>query len=951
MSASGAATVTCTAGPGTAVRTRLAAGGITVTCTAGPGVGVSPRVARGAATVYAMALPGKAENGVFVTPNQRWRIAVQACRGGPGGGPGPILTYDLKVTNLLLNRNLSDGCDISFDVNLNDTSAAGLQFKSYGYYIHASKIMYPGKERLWCTGITQPSDVDETSPILHLKAKGYAAYPKDIPWLEDLNWVANDAFRPVVEIWRHLQQDFPNGNLDVEVYPAASGVEMLPGYAFDGNLLNLNFFATFIRQTDKLDCGDYINALARDIPFDYREESEWNADRSGVIKRLHLGYPRLGVIQENLAFVLTENVLSAKPHTEATTDYATDVGVTGWFPGVEYCVSDDTEVMTREGWQRYDEISVGTTVLTQNNETGLAEWQSVEAVNVFEGERWIYETNFRGHSSASTAEHRWPVAWFSHPGQPWRRRWATTASFTKNEKVSCAAPVVDLPSTPKYDDALVELLAWYWTEGTWAVPGGKIAISQWGNHIERIKAAAARLFGPETVGSNLRKGDGEECVWRGAVWQAQRNNTIVIFGSAASAVFLEHIVDYRTKAVSYDFIANLTQAQLELFINCSVWADADSDWDPTDQVHFGQKYEHNIDVLQFACQLAGRKSVKHTSRTMNGQPWYGLGIYAQHRTKIKAKTMLDNMERRWHKGVVWCPTTPNGTWCARRKGTVYFTGNSSQLANADPDRLRRYLSEDDAFIDSNERAKAWAGRRLARRQTPPYWETITINPLHSNAPFGSFDVGDTIPVSGDMPGVGYISQDHKIIAISTKVDDKSGAEVTQLTLKAEGAFNYDPIFFPGGVTNIIFNSGFDFNLSGWTATGPGWAWDGTQGSPRLGSVKITADGTNHDLLTQSYGLNPFQIFPMSIKVKCSGAASVAGSAAVQLVAQFYDDDNNPTQAFEVAALTGPNGMVPWVTLSGNLLTPAGSTRVAMRLHVDAAMTGGDVWFDNAVIQL
>lgn len=612
MSASGAATVTCTAGPGTAVRTRLAAGGITVTCTAGPGVGVSPRVARGAATVYAMALPGKAENGVFVTPNQRWRIAVQACRGGPGGGPGPILTYDLKVTNLLLNRNLSDGCDISFDVNLNDTSAAGLQFKSYGYYIHASKIMYPGKERLWCTGITQPSDVDETSPILHLKAKGYAAYPKDIPWLEDLNWVANDAFRPVVEIWRHLQQDFPNGNLDVQVYPAASGVEMLPGYAFDGNLLNLNFFATFIRQTDKLDCGDYINALARDIPFDYREESEWNADRSGVIKRLHLGYPRLGVIQENLAFVLTENVLSAKPHTEATTDYATDVGVTGWFPGIEY---------------------------------------------------------------------------------------------------------------------------------------------------------------------------------------------------------------------------------------------------------------------------------------------------------------------------------------------------DSQLSNADPDRLRRYLSEDDAFIDSNERAKAWAGRRLARRQTPPYWETITINPLHSNAPFGSFDVGDTIPVSGDMPGVGYISQDHKIIAISIKVDDKSGADVTQLTLKAEGAFNYDPIFFPGGVTNIIFNSGFDFNLSGWTATGPGWAWDGTQGSPRLGSVKITADGTDHDLLTQSYGLNPFQIFPMSIKVKCSGAASVAGSAAVQLVAQFYDDDNNPTQAFEVAALSGPAGMVPWVTLSGNLLTPAGSTRVAMRLHVDAAMTGGDVWFDNAVIQL
>jgi hypothetical protein len=29
-----------------------------------------------------------------------------------------------------------------------------------------------------------------------------------------------------------------------------------------------------------------------------------------------------------------------------------------------------------------------------------------------------------------------------------------------------------------------------------------------------------------------------------------------------------------------------------------------------------------------------------------------------------------------HSGVIWCPTTANGTWFARRRGTTYFTGNS-----------------------------------------------------------------------------------------------------------------------------------------------------------------------------------------------------------------------------------------------------------------------------------
>lgn len=872
------------------------------------------------------------DNGDFL-PDDRFRIIVQETQGGA------FLSRDLTVTNLVIQRALSGPCDIQFDVNPNDPTVRGIYFKPWEQYIHVEKTMQ-GKRKIWASAIVQPSDIDEKTGILHLKAKGFAGYPKGLPWLEDLNWVANDAYEPIVEIWRYLQ-DYPNGNLNVEVFPTTSGIEMLPGYSYDGSTMNLNFFATFVRAADKLDCGDYIDALARDIPFDYAERSQWNHDRTDVVKKIELGYPRLGLIQTHLAFVLNENVLSAKAHTETQIDWISDIGVTGFFPGFQYCVSDDTEILTREGWKRYDEIDVGTTTLTLNNETGLAEWQPVQAVNVFEGERWLYETEFRGHSSATTAEHRWPVSWYSYLGEPRKRRWSTTASLLKNEMIDCAAPVVDLPSTPKYDDALVELLAWYWTEGTWTVPGGKITIAQYGHHIGRIKAAATRLFGRERR-SKERAHWGD---WRGSIWQTNSTGTGIKLGAEISLALLEHITDYRTKAISYDFIANLTQAQLELFINCSVWADCDGDWNPAKHANFGQKYECNIDMLQFACQLAGRKTTKR-QEVANGGPWYVLGIYSQHRTTVKATSMLSNMERRWHKGVVWCPTTANGTWCARRNGTVYFTGNSSELANADPNRLRRYLDETNANLDSNERTAAWGHRLLARRQTPAYWEKIIVDMHHPNAPFGTFDVGDTITVSGPMPWIGEVSQDHKIIAIG--VDDTKN--VCQLTLKADGEFNYDPIFFPDGTTNIINNRGFDFNLNGWTPSGPGWTHDASQGVAHLGSATITADGSDHDLLTQPYGVSHFQIFPLAIQVKCSGAVS-ATDGGVQLVAQFYDDDLVPTQAFQIAHTTNLKGIVPWQKLKGNVLTPGGSTKVAMRLHVGAEMTAGQVWFDDAEITL
>jgi hypothetical protein len=66
---------------------------------------------------------------------------------------------------------------------------------------------------------------------------------------------------------------------------------------------------------------------------------------------------------------------------------------------------------------------------------------------------------------------------------------------------------------------------------------------------------------------------------------------------------------------------------------------------------------------------------------------------------------------------------------------------------------------------------------------------------HPNAPFGFYDVGDRIMVRGLMPWVGYVNQQHKILAIA--VDEEKGS--CELTLKAEGAFNYDPIYYAAQV--------------------------------------------------------------------------------------------------------------------------------------------------------
>lgn len=384
--------------------------------------------------------------------SDRWRFIVEEAR------TGQILSRDLVVSKPKLLRAVSGPCNLQMDVNFRDASARGIYFKPWGQWIHAEKLVH-GERKIWASGIVQPSQVDKKTGVIHLQAQGFSSYMKGTPWLDNWNPLACDAFEPVHKIWDHLQS-YPDGNLGVEVYPAISGIEMLPGYGFDGQITNLNFFAEFIRATDKQDCGDNVEKLARDIPFDYVEQSGWNTDRTAIWKKLYLGYPKAGVQQDNMLFAMNENVLEATPHLETEIDWASAAIVDGWFPGVEH---------------------------------------------------------------------------------------------------------------------------------------------------------------------------------------------------------------------------------------------------------------------------------------------------------------------------------------------------SSTFTNADPFRFRRVIMQDDARINSDERAQVWARRKLSRRQTPAYWESILINPDHPNAPFGTWDVADRIWVRGRMPLVGDVNQLHKIIAIA--YDGES--QRCEITMKAEGAFEYDPIYFQGSVDGAL----------------------------------------------------------------------------------------------------------------------------------------------------
>jgi hypothetical protein len=374
------------------------------------------------------------------------------------------------------------------------------------------------------------------------------------------------------------------------------------------------------------------------------------------------------------------------------------------------CADSDTEILTLRGWLRHDQVVAGDTCLTLSTTTGMAEWQPVTSVHVYDdGPYPVTRLENLAHSSVTTADHRWPVMLSGRTGgNGWA--WKTTATLPTDARICAAAPVV-APAEPKWSDALVELVGWLWTEG-WIGGSGAVTLAQSDavnpGNVARIRAALTELLGPSAaergvslLGSrgwrkreliraeldrdpgqsdrviasacgadahtvrNLRQGlTGRND--NGPGWQEDRDERGLVhfrLNAQAGALLLEHAPG---KVVTTEFLSQLTRAQLELFYQVSMDADGSrhgASWT------MAQKDRARLEAFQVACALTGRSGV--IRQAASGM--YVMPVQLSPWRKPKGHAEYVTQET---TDLVWCVQTPNKSWFARRNGTCYFTGNT-----------------------------------------------------------------------------------------------------------------------------------------------------------------------------------------------------------------------------------------------------------------------------------
>lgn len=345
------------------------------------------------------------------------------------------------------------------------------------------------------------------------------------------------------------------------------------------------------------------------------------------------------------------------------------------------CVDAETEILTSTGWKHYDTLNVGDLILTLNHETGLSEWQPVDDVKIYDGPRKMVKVEGERFSSMTTYNHRWPVERPRVRGGVTHndRVWTTTRDMGFHDKIIKSAMPADRPIVAKYSDAMVELVAWFYTEGCDPYKNGKTAYITQSPKVNskncgRIRAALTNEFGP-AVESFPRQGKAHDGVprWRekfrsrGEYW----GDSIDFVLSVAAGEAIQSLC--HGKVPSQEFLMSLTLSQLELFIKVSMLADNNG------KRRFAQKDRSAAEAFAFACILAGYPvTVRQASSGMWCVYSPKTNTIAPVRASTKSGMTITEVD---YDDVIWCPTVKNHSWMARRNGVTYFTGNSHNVTD------------------------------------------------------------------------------------------------------------------------------------------------------------------------------------------------------------------------------------------------------------------------------
>lgn len=359
------------------------------------------------------------------------------------------------------------------------------------------------------------------------------------------------------------------------------------------------------------------------------------------------------------------------------------------------CRSEDTEILTTDGWKKYFELSPKDEILNYNLDTKSLEWDKIKKVHVYDYAGNMYLIKSRSLDISASPEHDMIMAkrenidlgFLNGKRKSTRGGW-TPFKIKAKDIVSSSLSVVvgaenGIHSTPDkkhISDDWVRLIGWFVTDGNYknknkgcwykkTTPGSYSGFSIYQSKPEYV-------FKIEELIKRLRCDVYRQIRSKDKMLLANYDSHEFNFKKKDKEEMDKYIVN---KELDIKFLKLLTRDQLKILHETLI--DGDGTRDFFGGKFFIQKRGKTLDTFITLTLMLGH-SVGISKKEYITKSGIKEEIFTVSVNKKSYRQIKRNMPSKdFYVGKIWCPeTVKNGTWIARRNNKIDITGNSFPYA-------------------------------------------------------------------------------------------------------------------------------------------------------------------------------------------------------------------------------------------------------------------------------
>ena len=378
----------------------------------------------------------------------------------------------------------------------------------------------------------------------------------------------------------------------------------------------------------------------------------------------------------------------------------------------QHCFDEETEILTKDGWKKWNEISYSDLIATLKDGKYLT-YEHPKKIWVYDYSGEMIHLKSRTVDLLVTPNHRMYIqSYTTKDGKPGLSDWhfvrADSLPFTSFHKRSCVwngreEETIVIPGYSKHYyqhedlilnmDDFVEFLGYFLSEGTFSWnpsrDGRRIEIGQTYSKQEPIVACLKRMgFKPIRLPDRVR------------------------FFSPQLHEYLYQL--FKKGKYIPDFVKDLSSRQLRIFLKAYIYGDG---WPTKNSYVISTSNPRLRDDLEEVILKAGysfseteipsRKHFfpKNKKEYLLKKNWR-IYILKRRRAIIQRK----HISRLQYSGKVWCVTIPSGLILAKRKGKILWTGNSDMVIVDEAALVEDFLLDDCyRIIGAHDGIMIWSG--------------------------------------------------------------------------------------------------------------------------------------------------------------------------------------------------------------------------------------------------